>query len=140
MSHFKWFLIPLTILAVLSLLAIFIATCDAVALWTIFGVMLVTAIILAIYGSESHKLAGTKGFESPISHFKWFLIPALILSVLFMLAIVVFTFNAVVLWILFGVMLLAANILAILGAKNHERLSANGFNTVNHVQPKRFGA
>jgi len=47
--------------------------------------------------------------------FKWFLIILLILAVLAGIVFLVYQFGAIVLWILFGVLLLAAIILAMSG-------------------------
>jgi hypothetical protein len=50
MGCFKWFLILLLVLAVLAGLVFLVVKFGAVALWTIFGVLLVAAIVLAMTG------------------------------------------------------------------------------------------
>jgi hypothetical protein len=46
----KWFLILLLILALLAAVVFLVATFGAVALWTIFGLLLPAAILLAMMG------------------------------------------------------------------------------------------
>jgi hypothetical protein len=53
--------------------------------------------------------------EPSMGCFKWFLIILLILAVLAGIVFLVYQFGAIVLWILFGVLLLAAIILAMSG-------------------------
>ena len=50
MGCFKWFLIILLILAVLAGIVFLVVKFGAIALWIIFGVLLVVAIILAMSG------------------------------------------------------------------------------------------
>lgn len=50
MGCFKWFLIILLAVAVLAGLVFLVMKFGAVALWTIFGVLLVAAIVLAMTG------------------------------------------------------------------------------------------
>jgi hypothetical protein len=50
MGCIKWFLILLLILVVLAGLVFLVVKFGAVALWVIFGVLLVLAIVLAVSG------------------------------------------------------------------------------------------
>lgn len=50
MGCFKWFLIIVLILALLAGLAFLVVTFGALALWTIFGLLLVVGIVLAMMG------------------------------------------------------------------------------------------
>lgn len=52
MGCFKWVLIILLILAVLAGLVFLVTTFGGAALWTLFGVMLAAAIILAMMGKR----------------------------------------------------------------------------------------
>ncbi len=50
MGCFKWFLILLLVLALLAGIAFLVVKFGAVALWTLFGLLLVAGILLAMMG------------------------------------------------------------------------------------------